>query len=86
MQRKKIMSKMKLIMDVDPGIDDSLALLLAGLSPEFDLMAITVVSGNIEVHQAARNARWAMKMVGRDDVLIAKGVQIAFAKKLCRCH
>jgi purine nucleosidase len=76
MQRKKIMSKMKLIMDVDPGIDDSLALLLAGLSPEFDLMAITVVSGNIEVHQAARNARWAMKMVGRDDVLIAKGCKL----------
>lgn len=60
-------------MDVDPGIDDSLALLLAGLSPEIELMAITVVSGNIEVDQAARNAKFAMHMIGRDDVLIAKG-------------
>ncbi|MBV1709181.1 MAG: nucleoside hydrolase [Erysipelothrix sp.] len=67
------MKKIKLIMDVDPGIDDSLALLLAGLSEEIDLMAITIVSGNIEVDQAARNARFAMKMIGRDDVLIAKG-------------
>jgi purine nucleosidase len=70
------MNKIKLIMDVDPGIDDSLALLLAGLSPEFDLMAISVVSGNIEVNQGARNARWAMKMAGRDDVLIAKGCKL----------
>lgn len=70
------MDKMKLIMDVDPGIDDSLALLLAGLSPEFELMAITVVSGNIEVHQAARNARFAMKMIDREDVMIAKGCDL----------
>ena len=70
------MDKMKIIMDVDPGIDDSLALLLAGLSPEFELMAVTVVSGNIEVHQASRNARLAMKMIGREDVLIAKGCDL----------
>lgn len=76
MQRMRSMNKMKLIMDVDPGIDDSLALLLAGLSPEFELMAITVVSGNIEVHQAARNALSAMKMIGREDVLIAKGCEL----------
>ena len=67
------MDKIKLIMDVDPGIDDSLALLLAGLSPEVELLAITVVSGNIEVEQAARNAKFAMRTIGRDDVLIAKG-------------
>jgi purine nucleosidase len=67
------MDKMKLIIDVDPGIDDSLALLLAGLSPEIDLLAITVVSGNIEVNQAARNARFAMNLIDRNDVLIAKG-------------
>ncbi|PKM64593.1 MAG: nucleoside hydrolase [Firmicutes bacterium HGW-Firmicutes-20] len=67
------MDKIKLIMDVDPGIDDSLALLLAGLSPEIELLAITVVSGNIEVDQAARNAKFSMRMIGRDDVMIAKG-------------
>lgn len=64
---------MKLIIDVDPGIDDSLALILAALSPEIELLAVTVVSGNIEVNQAARNAQFAMSMVDRKDVLIAKG-------------
>jgi purine nucleosidase len=67
------MEKIKIIMDVDPGIDDSLALLLAGISNEIDLMAVTVVSGNIEVNQAARNAKFAMHMINRNDVLIAKG-------------
>jgi purine nucleosidase len=74
------MDKMKLIIDVDPGIDDSLALLLAGVSPEFELLAITVVSGNIEVNQGARNAKFAMKMVGRDDVTIAKGCELPLVR------
>ncbi len=67
------MSKIKLILDADPGIDDSLALLLAGVSPEFEIMAVTIVSGNIEVHQAACNAKSVMKMIGREDVPIYKG-------------
>lgn len=75
------MEKMKLIMDVDPGIDDSLALLLAGVSEEIDLLAITVVSGNIEVNQAARNAKFAMKMIERNDVLITKGCKLPLARK-----
>jgi purine nucleosidase len=74
------MDKLKLIVDVDPGIDDSLALLLAGVSPEIELMAITVVSGNIEVNQAARNAKFAMKMIGRDDVMIAKGCKLPLVR------
>ncbi|MDP3306530.1 MAG: nucleoside hydrolase [Erysipelotrichaceae bacterium] len=67
------MNKIKLILDVDPGIDDSLALLLAGLSAEIELLAVTVVSGNIEVNQAACNAKLAMSLINRNDVLIAKG-------------
>jgi purine nucleosidase len=74
------MNKIKLIMDVDPGIDDSLALLLAGVSEEIDLLAITVVSGNIEVNQAARNAKFAMNMMGRSDVLISKGCKLPLSR------
>ncbi len=74
------MNEIKLIMDVDPGIDDSLALLLAGVSEEIDLLAITVVSGNIEVNQAARNAKFAMNMIDRSDVLISKGCGLPISR------
>ncbi len=44
------------ILDVDPGIDDALALLLAWGSPELDVLALTVVAGNAPLADTARNA------------------------------
>ena len=46
-----------LILDVDTGIDDSLALLYAAGSPEADLVAVTCVSGNIDARQVGVNTR-----------------------------
>jgi len=44
------------VLDVDPGIDDALALLLAWGSPELDVLALTVVAGNVPLADTARNA------------------------------
>ena len=44
-----------IILDVDPGIDDSLAIVLA-LKSKLDVIALTVSSGNIEVNQGSINA------------------------------
>jgi inosine-uridine nucleoside N-ribohydrolase len=44
------------VLDVDPGIDDALALLLAWGSPELDVLALTVVAGNAPLAATARNA------------------------------
>ena len=41
------MEKRKVIIDCDPGIDDSLALILALSSPELEVVGITTVSGNV---------------------------------------
>ncbi|MGO4836103.1 nucleoside hydrolase, partial [Rhizobiaceae sp. 2RAB30] len=35
------------VIDTDPGIDDAVAILLALASPEFDVVGITTVAGNI---------------------------------------
>ncbi|HHP7235859.1 MAG TPA: nucleoside hydrolase [Desulfobacterales bacterium] len=43
------------LIDTDPGIDDALALLLALVSPELRVLAVTTVSGNVPVHTATRN-------------------------------
>jgi inosine-uridine nucleoside N-ribohydrolase len=44
------------VLDTDPGIDDALALMLAWGSPELDVLALTVVAGNVPLADAARNA------------------------------
>lgn len=45
----------KVILDVDPGIDDALALCIALFEPELDLVAVTAVGGNVAPAQATRN-------------------------------
>jgi inosine-uridine nucleoside N-ribohydrolase len=45
------------IIDTDPGVDDALALLLAGASPEIRVLAVTTVGGNVSLERATDNAR-----------------------------
>jgi len=49
-------SRLPLIIDTDPGIDDCLALLLGLNSPELDVRGISVSYGNTTVENAYRNA------------------------------
>jgi inosine-uridine nucleoside N-ribohydrolase len=46
----------RVIIDTDPGVDDALALVLALLSPELCVEAITTVNGNVNAGQALKNA------------------------------
>jgi inosine-uridine nucleoside N-ribohydrolase len=45
----------KIIIDADPGIGDALAIAIALLDPEFDVVALTAVGGNVSEVQASRN-------------------------------
>ena len=47
----------KVILDVDPGIDDALALVMALFDPRLDVLAVTAVAGNVEAEQATRNVQ-----------------------------
>jgi len=49
-------SRLPVVIDTDPGIDDCLALLLALNSPELDIRGITITYGNTVVENAYRNA------------------------------
>lgn len=64
---------MPLILDVDTGIDDSLALLYAAASPDAELVAVTCVGGNVAAHQVERNTRAVLELAGRTDVEVALG-------------
>ena len=45
----------RILIDTDPGVDDAIAILLAMLSPELHIEAITTVCGNVPVTQGTEN-------------------------------
>jgi purine nucleosidase len=67
------MTRIPLILDVDTGIDDSLALLYAVASPEAELIAVTCVGGNVDARQVERNTRAVLELAGRADLEVALG-------------
>lgn len=67
------MKRQSLIIDCDPGVDDAVGLLLAFVSPELDLKAITTVGGNVPVEKTTRNARIIRHVAGRDEVPVYAG-------------
>ena len=71
-----------LILDVDTGIDDSLALLYAVASPDADVLAATCVSGNVEARQVAINTRAILELAGRPDIEVALGRETPLVRAL----
>ncbi len=47
---------MRMVLDMDTGVDDAVAMVLAMNSPEFEIEAITTVAGNAPVVQCTRNS------------------------------
>ncbi len=76
------MAPLPLILDVDTGIDDSLALLYAAGSPDADLVAVTCVSGNIDAQQVGINTRAVLELAGRTDVEVAMGRETPLVRPL----
>ena len=64
---------MNVVIDCDPGIDDTLALIYAIKNPMFNVKAITIVSGNVPVFKGAKNAQYVLKMLNRQDIPIYLG-------------
>ena len=71
-----------LILDVDTGIDDMIALLIAATSPEINLRGVTCVAGNVEIHHVARNTGKILRMVGRGDVPVSIGAARPLQRRL----
>jgi len=76
------MKKKKIIIDCDPGIDDSLAILLAINSDEVDLIGITVVGGNVDAMKCAINAIKVLEVGGRLDIPLYLGESKPLVREL----
>lgn len=64
----------KLILDVDTGTDDAVAIMLAALHPDLDLIGCTTVNGNIQVQYCTDNTLRVLDHIGRSDIPVYEGL------------
>ena len=69
------MGALPVILDVDPGVDDALALMLVLASPEVELVGVSTVSGNVPVEVGTRNALRLLNFLDRGDIPVFKGAE-----------
>ena len=69
------MKQKKIILDCDPGMDDSMAIVMACKAPELDLLAVTTVNGNYPAGITCVNALKTLELLGRTDIPVAKGME-----------
>ena len=71
-----------LIVDVDTGIDDSLALLYLMASPEAEILGITCTAGNVTARQVATNNLAWLELCGYPEVEVALGAEVPIIQPL----
>jgi inosine-uridine nucleoside N-ribohydrolase len=54
----------KLILDVDTGTDDAIAIMLAALDPRLELVAVTTVGGNTSIDHTTENTLRVLDHIG----------------------
>lgn len=67
------MAKYKMILDLDTGVDDALAIAYALATPECDLIGIVCSYGNVITKQAAQNSLDLLAALGRPDIPVFMG-------------
>lgn len=68
-----LVQRIPVVLDVDTGVDDACALLLAALHPGLDLRAVTCVGGNAPLADVVRNTLVVLETAGRADVPVGVG-------------
>lgn len=71
----------KIILDCDPGMDDSMAIVMAVKSEALDVLAVTTVNGNYPVDVTCKNARKMLELLGRTDIPVARGMANPIIRK-----
>lgn len=74
--------RVPVLLDVDTGIDDSLALLYLLASPEADLLAITCTAGNVPARQVAINNLAWLDLVKHPGIEVALGSEVPLVAPL----
>jgi inosine-uridine nucleoside N-ribohydrolase len=64
----------KLILDVDTGTDDAVALMTAALSPDLELVGATSVNGNTSIEYTTENTLRVFDWIGMPEVPVYRGM------------
>lgn len=72
----------KIILDVDTGVDDALAIMLACKAENLELLAVTAVAGNVPLEVTLENSLKLVEWCGRRDVKVAAGCSHPLANEL----
>ena len=67
------MEKRPLLLCTDPGIDDFIALSMVLARPEFDVLGMIALSGNVGLDVTVNNALLACELNGRSDIPVLAG-------------
>lgn len=68
------MTRRRVVIDTDPGVDDAAAILLALADPGIEVVGITAVDGNVALAKTARNALRVCELAAVD-VPVAAGAE-----------
>ena len=74
------MARRKLILDVDTGTDDAVAIMMAALHPALDLVACTSVNGNRELERTTDATLRTLHHIGRSDIPVHAGLNRPIAR------
>ncbi len=72
--------KKKVIIDCDPGMDDSVAIIMATKAPELDVLALTTVNGNYPIDITTENACKMLELLDKTNIPVGRGMGVP----LCR--
>jgi uridine nucleosidase len=64
---------LKIWLDCDPGHDDMLAIIMAALSPECDLIGVSTSAGNSTIKNTTQNALNILCEIKRTDIVVVEG-------------
>ena len=64
----------KVILDVDTGTDDAVALMTAALSPDIELVGATTVNGNTGVEFTTENTLRVLDWIGMPEIPVFRGL------------
>jgi len=68
-------SPVPVILDVDTGIDDALAILFAVAHPGLDVLGISCVAGNVSLENVVENTLRILDVAGAGDIPVAAGAR-----------
>lgn len=72
------------ILDVDTGIDDAMAIAYAVHSPELNVLGITTGFGNVSADEATRNTLQVLNLLGKPDIPVVQGAEMPFRREITK--